>query len=491
MWCLAIKSNNKKIINWLKLLKLPIMKRILSLVLLGALVTVSCRKIEVDGSDNNNNGGNNPPPTESTVLSGTIKADMTLKAANVYTIRGIVYVAEGAVLTIEPGTVIHGDKSSRGTLVITRGSRLEAPGTADKPIVFTSSEGASAKSGDWGGVVLMGRAKTNASYNGTAGLGEAEGGINNGDGYGLFGGADDNDNSGTLTYVRIEYAGYAFLPDKEINGLSMYALGRGTKISYVEVIYAADDSFEWFGGTVNCDHLIAYKGLDDDFDTDNGFSGKVQFGIGIRDSLIADISGSNGFESDNDAGGSTLNPQTQAVFCNMTLVGPRENLNNIGNALFRNGAQIRRNSSESVINSVWLGWPTGNYVDATTGRPTDLNITTNSNLLLAGNILAGCTTNLKYGASTTASTGWALTDFTTWWNTAAYNNQILATTADAGYAAPFNYASPDFTPAGNSPVLSNVFPFTDPKLSGLAVVAYRGAVGPSDNWYKGWTRFPG
>ena len=467
------------------------MKRILSLVLLGALITTSCRKIEVDGSDNNNNGGNNPPPSENTILSGTIKADLTLKAANVYTLRGLVYVAEGAVLTIEPGTIIQGDKSSRGTLVITRGSRIEAPGTVDKPIVFTSSEGASAKSGDWGGVVLMGRAKTNASYNGTPGLGEAEGGINNGDGYGLFGGADDNDNSGTLTYVRIEYAGYAFLPDKEINGLSMYSVGRGTKISYVEVISAADDSFEWFGGTVNCDHLIAYKSLDDDFDTDNGFSGKVQFGISIRDSAVADVSGSNGFESDNDAGGSILNPQTAAVFSNMTLVGPREKLTSVGNALFRNGAQIRRNSSESVLNSVWLGWPSsGVFIDGTTGRPTDLNITTNNNLLLAGNIIAGCQKPLNYGASATAPTGWTLTDLTNWWNTAAYNNTILTNTSDVGYTAPYNYSSPDFTPAANSPVLSGVFPFTDPKLSGFAVVTYRGAVGPNDNWYKGWTRFP-
>lgn len=464
------------------------MKRILSLVLLGSLVTLSCRKIEVDGSDNST--GTNPPPTESTILSGTIKSDITLKAANVYTLRGIVYLAEGAVMTIEPGTVIQGDKSSRGTLVITRGCRIEAKGTVDKPIVFTSSEGANSKSGDWGGVVLLGRAKTNASYNGTAGLGEAEGGINNGDGYGLFGGADDNDNSGTLNYVRIEYAGYAFLPDKEINGLSLYAIGRGTKVSYVEVAYAADDSFEWFGGTVSCDHLIAYKGLDDEFDTDNGFSGKVQFCIGIRDSAIADVSGSNGFESDNDAGGSILTPQTQAVFVNMTLVGPREKTTSIGNSLFRNGAQIRRNSSESVLNSVLLGWPTGLYIDATTGRPTDLNITSGATLLWAGNILAGCTTPLKYGASTSAPTGWTMTDLTNWYNTAAYNNVTLTNTSDAGYAAPYNYTNPDFTPAANSPVLSGVYPYTDPKLSGFTVVSYRGAVGPNDNWYKGWTRFP-
>lgn len=460
------------------------MKKIMALALLSFLLATSCRKIEMDGGPTVVN------PTESTILSGTIKTDITLKSGKTYTLRGIVYVTDGAVLTIEPGTTIVGDKSSRGTLVITRGSRIEANGTVDKPIVFTSSEGSNAKAGDWGGIVLLGRARTNASFNGTAGLGEAEGGINNGDGYGLFGGADDNDNSGALQYVRIEYAGYAFLPDKELNGLSMYAVGKGTKISYVEVIYAADDSFEWFGGTVNCDHLIAYKGLDDEFDTDNGFSGKVQFGIGIRDSAIADVSGSNGFESDNDAAGSTLTPKTSAVFANMTLVGPRQNSNNVGNALFRNGAQIRRNSSLSVINSVLLGWPTGLLIDASTGRPTDLNITSDNTLKWAGNIIAGCTTPLKYSASNAAPTGWSLADLTAWHNTPAYKNSILSNTSDAGYAAPYNYTNPDFTPTNNAAVLTLGIDYSDPKLTGLKSVDYRGAIGLNDTWYKGWTRFP-
>lgn len=462
------------------------MKRIIALALLGSLVVTSCRKIEMDGGTT----VVTPPTSENTILSGTIKTDLTLKTGKTYTLRGIVYVTDGAVLTIEAGTTINGDKSSRGTLVITRGSRIEAKGTADKPIVFTSSEGGAAKPGDWGGVVLLGRAKTNASFNGTAGLGEAEGGINNGDGYGLFGGADDNDNSGTLQYVRIEYAGYAFLPDKELNGLSLYAVGRGTKISYVQVIYAADDSFEWFGGTVNCDHLIAYKGLDDEFDTDNGFSGKVQFGIGIRDSAIADVSGSNGFESDNDAAGSTLAPKTLAVFANMTLVGPRENLTNMGNALFRNAAQIRRNSSQSVINSVLLGWPTGLLIDGSTGRPTDLNITTDNTLKWAGNIIAGSATPLKYSASASAPTGWTITDLTNWYNTPEFKNSTLTNTGDAGYTAPFNYTTPDFTPAAGSAVLNAGIDYSDPKLTGFTAVTYRGAVGANDNWYKGWTRFP-
>ena len=111
------------------------------------------------------------------------------------------------------------------------------------------------------------------------------------------------DNSGILRYVRIEYAGYAFLPDKEINGLTFGGVGNETIVDYVQVSYANDDSFEWFGGTVNCTHLISFRTLDDDFDTDNGFSGKVQFGISLRDSSVADISKVEAFESDNDANG--------------------------------------------------------------------------------------------------------------------------------------------------------------------------------------------
>ena len=465
------------------------MKRIFLFAMASTLLVASCRKIQVDGDGSNNNGTPVLTP-ESTILSGTIGSDLTLRSGKTYTLRGIVYVANGAQLTIEPGVTILGDKASRGTLVITRGSRINAVGTATSPIVFTSSEGANARSGDWGGVLLLGRARTNATFNGQAGLGEAEGGINNGDGYGLFGGTDDDDNSGTLKYVRIEYAGYAFLPDKELNGLSFYAVGRGTTISYVQVAWAADDSFEWFGGTVNADHLIAYKGLDDDFDTDNGFSGKVQFAIAIRDSAVADISGSNSFESDNDAAGSALTPQTAAIFANVTSIGPRETTSGIGNSLYRNAAQVRRNSSLSAINSVFMGWPTGLLIDASTGRPTDLNITgTTPTLWWRGNIIAGSATPLKYSASTSAATGWTNSDVSNWFLTPAYNNQVLTNNSEVGYAAAFNYSNPDLTPSPTSPLLTGAYAYTDARLAGLQAVTYRGAVGPNDNWYKGWTRF--
>ena len=134
--------------------------------------------------------------------------------------------------------------------------------------------------------------------------------------------------------MRIEFGGYVYAPNKEINGLTFGGVGSNTIVDNVQVSYANDDSFEWFGGTVNCKHLISFRTLDDDFDTDNGFSGKVQFGISLRDSAVADISKSEAFESDNDANGSSLLPQTAAVFSNMTVIGPKATLANTGNNLF-------------------------------------------------------------------------------------------------------------------------------------------------------------
>jgi len=472
------------------------MKKSISLILGGLLLFgFGCRKIEVDGDGTGNGGGNN---TEGTILSGKISSDRTLKASNTYTLRGLVYVTDGATLTIEPGTKIVGEKTTRGALIVTRGCKLIANGTADKPILFTSDQ-SNPQRGDWAGIVLMGRARTNASVvlNGITvwGQGEAEGGINDASGNGLFGGTDDADNSGSLKYVRIEYGGYAFLPDKELNGLGMYALGTGTTIDYVQVSFANDDSFECFGGTVNLSHLIAYKGLDDDLDTDNGFSGKVQFVIVQRDSSIADVSGSNGWESDNDANGSAVTtpsgltkplPQTSAVYSNVTLIGPRAALTNSGNSLFKNGAQIRRNSAISIFNSVMMGWPTGLLLDAQTGRAVDDNITKDNSLQIQYLTIAGCNTPLKY---TPGSSTWTQADMSTWFNTTSPGNSILPNASDVKLTDPFNHAgNPDYTPQSGSPLLGSAN-FTNTKLAGFTQVTYRGAVGTGDTWWKGWTKF--
>ena len=459
---------------------------------IAIFIFMGCRKIEIDGDPTGNNTGTqNGNTTEGTILSGKINADKTLKAGTTYKLRSMVYLVDGATLTIEAGARIEGEKATRGALIVTRGCKLVANGTKEKPIVFTSDQSTPA-SGDWGGIVLLGRAKTNNSFNGVAGIGEIEGGVNDGSGNGLYGGADDADNSGSLKYVRIEYAGYAFLPDKELNSLTMGSVGNGTTIDYVQVSYALDDAFEWFGGSVNCSHLITYKTLDDDFDTDNGYRGNVQFGIALRDSSRADISKSETFESDNDANGSTLTPQTAPVFSNITAIGPKATTGNTGSSLYLAGAQLRRNTSTSIFNSVIMGWPIGLLVDASKGTPVQNNITAGT-LLVQNTTITGCASATKFADNATP-TGWTNTQVSDWFSTASFNNSILADNSEAKIAAAFNYANPDFTLQAGSPLLGSAA-FSHAKVSGswFQKVTFRGAAGtagtPEGDWWKGWTSF--
>jgi hypothetical protein len=345
-------------------------------------------------------------------VSGNIIEDTHWTSDKIYRLNGFVRVGKDehsgagveptisktATLTIDAGTVIYGKVGTPGgTLIVQRGSKIIAIGTAENPIVFTSEKPAGQRiSGDWGGVVICGKSANNITGSvstGVDGVEELEGA------YGGFHGGGSSpvldDNSGTLQYVRIEYAGYPINPNQEINGLTFGSVGSGTTVDHVQVTYANDDSFEWFGGTVNPNHLIAYKGIDDDFDTDNGFSGKVQFGLGIRDKSIADQSGSNGFESDNDAAGSSKTPYTSAQFSNMTIIGGKATSGSTINLQFQNGAQIRRNSKMDLINSIITGYPNGIFID--NALPGGANIATvgtianalNGDVVLKNNILAG------------------------------------------------------------------------------------------------------
>lgn len=300
------------------------------------------------------------------------KGNQTLKKGT-YLLKGWVYIADGSTLTIEPGIIIKGDKETKAALIAEPGGKLIAKGTQTSPIVFTSEQAAgSRKPGDWGGVILCGKAPNN---NGVLNQ-QIEGGPRT-----KHGGTDKNDNSGDLEYVRIEFAGYPFQKDQEINGLTFGSVGAGTTIDHIQVSYSNDDSYEWFGGTVECKHLIAYRGWDDDFDTDNGFSGSLTYGLSVRDSKIADASQSNGFESDNNAGGTTAEPYTTAKFSYITLLGPKTfdanfvndasyitagNLNpQNGSSLgkFQAAMHIRRNSRLNVSKTLAIGWPIGIILD--------------------------------------------------------------------------------------------------------------------------------
>ncbi len=291
------------------------------------------------------------------VLSGALTT-RTLTTGTRYRLQGFVTVPTGVVLTIQPGVVLFGERSSTASLIVERGGRIEAVGTPAQPIVFTSEFAPGSRAnGDWGGVILAGRAAVNLA----GGTGIIEGGT--GTTYGGGASPNDNDTSGTLKYVRIEYAGIAFSPNNEINSLTLGAVGRGTTIDYVQCSFGGDDAFEPFGGTVNLRHVIGNAAVDDVFDGDNGWTGNVQFALGISNPDIADVSGSNGIENDNDGSGSGNTPLTAPTFSNITILGPRTQTTGAINANFKRGAHIRRNARTAIFNSVILGFEPGLLLD--------------------------------------------------------------------------------------------------------------------------------
>ena len=305
--------------------------------------------------------------------SGTITANETWTSNNVYKISGLLYIDSLITLTIQPGTVIRGDETvANSSLIITRGAKIEAQGTVCNPIVFTSNKAVGARGlADWGGVIILGKAKNNQGKD-TYIEGISQTNPNNAHG---GNGAFEDDNSGTLKYVRIEYGGYVFAPNNEINGLTMGSVGSGTTIDYVQCSFINDDAFEWFGGTVNCKHLVAYRCVDDGLDTDYGWSGTVQYALVVRDPAISDnpaVSTSEGFESDNDPLGTSQGvvPKTSGSFYNVTAIGGYRCASNAnGSAVaptavgFRRGARLRRNTDLKILNSILMNHQIGLFIN--------------------------------------------------------------------------------------------------------------------------------
>lgn len=317
------------------------------------------------------------PPVTTTKVTGEINADTHWTADMHILLSGYVYVTSGHTLTIDAGTIIKGDKATKGALIIEQGAKIIAVGTAAKPIVFTSNQPQGQRNyGDWGGVILCGKAPVNwtaaPKTDGTSGtvpsgFGQIEGGPRS-----LYGGTDVHDNSGALSYVRIEFGGVAFSQDNEINGLTLGGVGDGTAIDHIQVSFAGDDSYEWFGGSVNGKYLIAHRGLDDDFDTDNGFSGKVQYAVGLRDPNVADQSGSKGFESDSYQSSTNKTQPTTAVFSNVTIIGGVVNPNSTAyDPQFVSAIHNRKGSEQKYFNCVFAAYPAGllisNEIGSTSG----------------------------------------------------------------------------------------------------------------------------
>ncbi|MFB3387922.1 hypothetical protein [Flavobacterium sp. LAR06] len=284
------------------------------------------------------------------IIAGTIDKDTRLTKRNTYQLVGVVYVTNNATLTIEPGTVIRGDDKTCGTLVITNGAKIMAEGLETDPIVFTSNkEIAERKPGDWGGIIILGKAPINTIGGIHILPFDLEPMLNH------YGGQDAEDNSGTLKYVRVEYAGRKLSSLKELNGISLAGVGRKTILSNIQISYSNDDSFECYGGELNMNNLISYRTTDDDFDFTQGAQININNSIAIRHPFSSDVSGSRCFEVDSyDKIGNTdmTKKLTKINASNITLVNLEEN----NQGLVRESIYVRENTFFNLSNSIVSGF---------------------------------------------------------------------------------------------------------------------------------------
>ncbi len=289
-------------------------------------------------------GGGSSLDCADAAVDADIKEDTTWCADTVYSLEGNIFVHDGATLTIEPGTLIK-SKGAESSLIVTRGAKIMAEGTKDEPIVFTSAQpNGKKKRGDWGGVILLGKAKNfKGAENTIEGLPATD--------LSQHGGDDDKDSSGVLKYVRIEFGGTEISEGNEINGLTLGSVGSGTTISHVMVSTTLDDGFEWFGGTVKCDHLVVNDEGDDMFDADTGYRGTIDTFFGRQ--IDPQTEDPNGLEWDSDKEGK-LEPGTNVKATKGTLCGIGEL---IGAAAF--GAVLRETVSATVDNVAFVGFDYG------------------------------------------------------------------------------------------------------------------------------------
>ncbi len=459
------------------------------------------------------------------IAAGNLLGNHTWYSDTIYRVNGFVRVGKdeprgdgtfdnaSGTLTIEPGTLIIGDKESKGTLIVQRGSKIFADGTADNPIVMTSEAPIGQRlPGDWGGLVVCGRVTNNQGPNV-----QLEGGYG-----GWHGGNvaldDVSESSGVIRYVRIEYAGIPINPNEEVNTLTMGSVGKGTIIEYVQASYGLDDAFEWFGGSVDCKYLISYRCLDDDLDVDFGYSGFVQFALVIRDPSLADQSGSNGFEVDNNGQGSAQQPFTSGSFANITVIGPKKTSETPINTNYQHAAQLRRNSMLRIYNSFLTGFPDGIYIDDQRGSTSAHAL--NDDLRLRNVILAGVANwggngfgsvynaeaegavaglpfsnnanhpNAPRGTSLKQDNSNPAFNIKDWFNTPAYGNKRLATWQEAGINPTiFDLTElPGVLPLNNSMLLTAARWDNVPDAGKFDNVPFSGAFG-SEDWTEGWAEW--
>ena len=449
-------------------------------------------------------------------ITGDITANRTLYADTVYTLKGFIHVANGATLTIQPGTKIQGDFNTAGSsLWILRGAKIDARGTAELPIVLTSSRPAGQRQpGDWGGLLIIGNAIDSRSGNVTI-EGSGVDGTTVASGKNYFvtynGGTVATDNSGTLQYVRVEFAGYATLIDQEFNAFTFAAVGSGTRVSYVQALAGLDDSFEFFGGGFDFDHAVAYETADDMFDMSEGWSGRMQFLIGYNSVQLVPRTGAGfysvdiqGIENDGCNGtgcdlGFNTAPFTVPLVANYTLIGCGDvSCSGTGGGY---GMMLRRGTGGYYVNGVLGRWPRGGvslrdsltFVRAARAATPDVNT---ADLIVSNNYFAESPVVFQGANASGAAVQQNAFDL-------AGNSLTLGTGTTASLftlmpatgSAPTNSASFDFTPAAGAPIATGGMATFAGKIAAkggsfITGTTYMGAVAPGGTkWWQGWTAY--
>ncbi len=439
------------------------MKKILfgTLALITLFSATSCIKVNFD-----EDGIVTTPGTSGNIISGVISSSK-FYAKGKWILKGYVYVTNGAIVTFEAGSVIQSDVTEKGALIIERGAKIIASGTETSPIVFTSGKPIGSRApGDWGGIILLGKAPTNRPLDPAPVI---EGGVGR-----QYGGTDPLDESGILRFVRIEYAGIAAEPGSEINGLTLGGVGSGTILENIQVSFGNDDAYEFFGGTVNAKNLVAFATADDDFDFDFGYTGKIQFAVSCRKPDFVDAGDAgNGIECDNDGASSLATPRTKPQLSNFTIIGPNDAPGTAANHNFSN--RWRRSAQFILRNSILMGHPDAGFStesDATLNDYYVNNISEFKNNLVHASTLPYKTANAAIATNAQIQT-----------KAEADGCITLASSAAAQLTSPFYSTNPNFLPVTGSPALSgssftgmNAF-FTN--------TTYRGAFGTT-NWTNGW-----
>ncbi len=433
-----------------------------TLILATTFSFTSCVKVNFD------EGGAviAPPDPTSNIISGVISSSK-FYAKGKWILKGYVYVTDGATVTFEAGSVIQSDITEKGALIIERGAKIVASGTAASPIVFTSGKPVGSRApGDWGGIILLGKAPTNRPLDPAPTI---EGGVGR-----QYGGTDPLDESGILRFVRIEYAGIAAEPGSEINGLTCGGVGSGTILENIQVSFGNDDAYEFFGGTVNAKNLVAFATADDDFDFDFGYTGKIQFAVSCRKPDFVDAGDAgNAIECDNDAAGTTVSPRTKPQLSNFTFIGPNDAAGTAGNHNFSN--RWRRSTQFILRNSILMGHPDAGFSMESDNTLNDYY--TNGVSEFKNNMVHATTLPYKTANAALATNAQIQT------KAEAEGCNTYATSAAIMLTSPFYSTAPNFLPAVGSPALAgssfagmNAF-FTS--------TTYRGAFGAT-NWTSGW-----